>query len=84
MLRNCADCGKLHTYPTRLCKDCLERKIERYKKVKNYLWDHPNSNIEQVSEETGVKREKIIQFVREDRFIVTDGFLKNSRKKIKI
>ncbi|MFW6026539.1 MAG: hypothetical protein ACOCRX_09370 [Candidatus Woesearchaeota archaeon] len=82
MLKNCMNCGKLHTYPTRLCKDCLEEKIKKYKKVKNYLWDHPNSTIDTVSEKTGIKKEKIIQFVREDRFIVTDGILEDPKAKI--
>ncbi|MFW6269156.1 MAG: hypothetical protein ACOC4G_03650 [Bacillota bacterium] len=73
MLRNCLNCGKLHTQPTELCEECREREKKLYKKVNNYLWDNPNSSVDQIHEDTGVPREKIVQFVREGRFAVTNG-----------
>ena len=73
MLRNCINCGEVHTQPTKMCEKCRERENELYQKVKNYLWDNPNSTVERIHEDTGVKREKIVQFVREGRFVVADG-----------
>ena len=81
MIRNCENCGKVHNFPAKLCQECLQEKMKLYKKVKNYLWEHPNSTVDEVHAGTGVKKEKILQFVREDRFIVTDGILQDQKLK---
>ena len=73
MLRNCNNCGKVHTLPTKMCEECREREKKLYRKVKDYLWDNPNSTVDEIHEGTGVSREKIIQFVREGRFVVAEG-----------
>ena len=80
MLRNCINCGKVHTYPAKLCKECMEEKRNQCRKVKDFLWDNPNSTIDEVHEATGIKRERILQFVREDRFIVTGGIIQDPKQ----
>ncbi len=47
-------------------------KMSCIKKVKDYLWDNPGASIDEVHEETGVDREIIIKFVKEDR-LIADG-----------
>ena len=68
-LRNCEKCGQLFTYDGihKLCPNCREEEEDKFKKVKDYLWENPNSTINKVSEETGVDREIIVKFVKEDR-----------------
>ncbi len=72
LLRNCANCGKLHDYPSKYCKECLEEEKKSFEKVRNYLYTHPNATVEEVHKSTEVSRKKISQYIREDRLIVTN------------
>ena len=61
-LKNCIECGRSFASKDgeKLCKRCLEKKVEDdFKKVRDYLYDHPGADIKEVSEVTGVE-EKII------------------------
>ncbi len=77
-LRNCPQCGKLFAYTgsNKLCPVCRQTEEADFKKVRDYLWDHPGSTIEIVHEETGVDRELIIKFIKEDR-LVAEGITIN-------
>ena len=70
-LKNCPECGKLFSYEgvNDLCYVCREEQESDFKKVKDYLWEYPNATIEDVHEETGVDREIIIKFIRDDRLV---------------
>ena len=70
-LKNCPKCGKLFAKKTshKLCPVCRDSEEEDFEKVKDYLWDNPNATIDEVHRETGVERETIIKFVRDDRLI---------------
>ncbi|MFW6238873.1 MAG: TIGR03826 family flagellar region protein [Halanaerobiales bacterium] len=70
-IKNCPKCGKLFSYDgvNKLCEVCRQEEETDFQKVKTYLWDNPNATIEEVHEKTGVKRERIIKFIREDRLI---------------
>lgn len=73
-LRNCPECGKLFAYDgqSKLCPVCRDKEENKFKIVKDYLWDHPNATIEQVHEDTEVERELIIKFVK-DRRLISEG-----------
>ena len=68
-LKNCGECGRLFGYDgeNELCKKCRNEEENEFKKVKEYLWKHPNSSIDEVHEETKVKKETIIKFLKEGR-----------------
>ncbi|MTI59255.1 MAG: flagellar protein [Firmicutes bacterium] len=70
-LKNCPRCGKLFAKKgdSDLCPICADGEEEDFQKVKEFLWDNPNATIEVVHEKTGVSRERIIHFIREDRLI---------------
>jgi len=56
----------------KLCGDCLVRIDEDFCKIRDYLYDHENAGIEEVSEETGVSRKTIMHLLKEERLIVGD------------
>ncbi len=70
-LKNCPRCGKLFSDDGvhKICPACRQEEEENFNKVKEYLWDNPNSTIDRVSEETGVNRKTIVKFVREERLL---------------
>lgn len=73
-LRNCAECGALYAYTGRnICSKCLDKEEEQYKKVRRYVRDHPGASIYEVSQETAIEEEKILQFIRDGR-LQSQGF----------
>lgn len=67
-LKNCPQCGRLFPYMgKRICRKCQELEEDQYMLVRRYVRDNPGSGIFEVSEETGVEKEKIINFLREGR-----------------
>ncbi|MFP4198409.1 MAG: flagellar protein [Halanaerobium sp.] len=82
-LINCKECGKLFSSSgQKVCPDCRQREEEKFEIVKEYLWEHPNSTVKKVSEDTGVEEELIIKFMREDR-LAAEGLLVDYKLKCK-
>jgi flagellar operon protein (TIGR03826 family) len=74
-LINCKECGKLFSSAgQKVCPDCRSSEEEKFEIVKEYLWEHPNSTVIKVSKETGVEKELIIKFMREER-LAAEGLL---------
>ena len=68
-VRNCRGCGKIYNYSKGVyfcpaCRDSLEKK---FAEVKDYLYDHPKSPIQEVSEACDVSGDQIRQWIREER-----------------
>lgn len=55
------------------CKDCLNRMYDNYGLVRKYIEEHPGATEVDVHMATGVGRETIRHFVREERFDVVNG-----------
>ncbi|MFW6028863.1 MAG: flagellar protein [Halanaerobiales bacterium] len=70
-LKNCVKCGKLFSPQAgeKVCPVCRKEEENEFEMVKEYLWDNPKATIEEVHEETGVERDTIMKFVKEDRLI---------------
>ncbi len=68
-LKNCSQCGRLFGNDGKndLCKKCRSEEDNEFKKVKEYLWENPNSTVNEVHEDTGVKKELILKFINEGR-----------------
>lgn len=67
-LRNCPQCGRLFAYSGRnLCQRCIRAEEDEYMVVRRYVRDHPGASIFEVSDETGIEEDKILQFLRDGR-----------------
>ncbi|SDL67499.1 hypothetical protein [Halarsenatibacter silvermanii] len=84
-IKNCKSCGNIFAPDAgeKFCPDCMGEREEKYKKVKDFLWDNPNATVDRVNEETGVEKDLIIEFVKEGRLeadeVVVDGLLECER-----
>ena len=56
----------------KICGDCLLKLDEDFIEIREYLWEHDNAGIEEVSEATGVSRKTIMYLLKEERLIVSD------------
>lgn len=81
-LKNCLDCGRSFASKDgeKMCRRCTEKRIEDdFRKVRDYLYDHPGADIKEVSRDTEVEERIILRFLREDRIEVIEednGLLK--------
>ena len=72
-LRNCQNCGRAFAYTSReVCSRCIGDDEEDFKKVKDYLYDHPGSTVTMVSEATGVTERQILRYLKESRIEIRE------------
>ena len=72
-VRNCRKCGKIFSYMggTPICQACKQLDEEDFKRVKDYLYKNPGSNMGQISEELEISVEKIKRFLKDGRLEIT-------------
>ncbi|QSZ28327.1 MerR family transcriptional regulator [Aceticella autotrophica] len=74
-LRNCKRCGKLYTYNgIDICPECYRQDEEDFLKIRNYLETHPSDTMLEVSRNTGVEIKKIMEFLKEERLILSPRY----------
>ena len=68
-IRNCKGCGKLFNYLSGppLCPNCVKELEEKFHEVKDYIYDHPRVDMQEVSEVFNVPIPQIKQWIREER-----------------
>lgn len=72
-LTNCRKCGRLfHRVNRPICPDCEKALEEKYQEVKQYIREHEQATIGEVSEEMNVSVEQIKKWVREERLYFKD------------
>jgi len=65
-IKKCKNCQRLFKYQaSRYCPSCIIELDQVFIKVREYLYDNPNATITDVSENTGVETEIIMEFLRE-------------------
>ncbi|MCX7796160.1 MAG: MerR family transcriptional regulator [bacterium] len=70
-LANCKECGKLFLkVASDICPECQRKEEEDFNKVKEYLKEHPNANLSEIMEATGVGENKISKFIRAGRLSI--------------
>lgn len=76
-LRNCIQCGRVFAYQgNKVCSKCREAADNEFNIVRKYVRDHPGADVRKVAEETGIKEQKILQFLREGR-LISSGFVES-------
>ncbi len=68
-VRNCRNCGRMFNYIggraiCPICKDALEKDFER---VRDYIRENPQANMQQISDDCEVTISQINEWVREER-----------------
>lgn len=73
--RNCRKCGKLFNYVSGppICMLCREALEEKFQEVKNYIRDHVQASIPEVSEACDVSTNQIQQWLRDERLQLAEG-----------
>ena len=65
-VKQCKQCGRLfESFGESLCSRCIAELEDLYTKVKDYVYDHPDANVFDVSKETGVPEKTVLEFLRE-------------------
>lgn len=73
-MRNCRRCGKLFAYVnTPICPNCVKQDEDDFKRVKEYIYDHPKCSMAEVAQETQVSIKKITKFLRDGRLEIVEG-----------
>lgn len=73
-LRYCRRCKAVFNYLAGdpLCPRCKKIEEEDYQKVRTFLRKNPRSTLEETVEETGVSSAQIMNFIRQERIMLTD------------
>lgn len=68
-VRNCRSCGKLfnHMSGPPLCPTCVKALDKKFEEVKEYVYDNPRVDMQEVSEVFNVSITQIKQWIREER-----------------
>lgn len=70
-VRNCPICNRIFDDlgVREVCADCFAENENELRKVKDYLYIHPNSSIMEVSEATGISVQKLRRFLQNERLV---------------
>jgi flagellar operon protein (TIGR03826 family) len=75
-VRNCKSCGRLYNYIggsyRNLCPDCINKIEDKFIEVKDYIQDHKNATMPEISSECDVRIEQIEHWIREERLYFSD------------
>ena len=72
----CRKCGKQYEtfgLTDGLCDECLMEHLDKYHQVREYLWSHPGSTASEIATACECSVRQVMQWVKEDRFMLTDG-----------
>jgi flagellar operon protein (TIGR03826 family) len=73
-VRQCRQCGRIFTtLGSDTCPSCAEELDENFRKVKNYLYDHPDANVVEISKGTEVPEKTVLHFLKEGRLSVDES-----------
>lgn len=69
-MKNCSECGRIFAHPTSsICQDCKREDERDFEKVRDFLREYKDTDINVVSERTGVSVNKITRYLREGRLL---------------
>ncbi len=66
MVANCLKCRKIfNKIKSPICPECQKKEEELFDAVRLFIKENPNTSMEEVIEETGVTKKKIIKWIKE-------------------
>src|SRR5690554_3318178 len=72
-VRNCKRCKRIFQYRgNKYCPACMIEVDELFISVRDYVYDHPNANVAEVSRETEVEEDLILDFLKQGRLELTN------------
>ena len=72
-IMQCTFCKKpFQSLGRKICPDCLEQIDKDFLVVRDYIYDNKQTDIDTVSDETGVSKQIILYLLREGRLILDD------------
>lgn len=70
-VRQCKQCNRLfQSFGSDMCPPCAERLDRDFLVIKEYLYDHPDANVVEIVQLTGVDEKIVLGFLREGRLSV--------------
>lgn len=73
-IKNCKKCGKIYSYDGfDNCYACRNEENDMYQKVREYIYDNSNADINKVSQATEVPKKKILEFLRQGKLEIKEG-----------
>lgn len=71
---NCPRCGRLFgRINSPICKECEREEEQLFTKVRQYIEEHPNAKVADVTEALDISVRKIMRYLREGRLEVSAG-----------
>ena len=72
---NCEACGVAVNLPpeTQLCNACKIQEIEVFRRVRDYVYDHPGCNAKEIARGTGINERVLLRFIRQGRLKLKSG-----------
>lgn len=72
-IMQCTICKKpFQSLGRKICNSCLEQIDRDFITVRDYIYEHERADIDEVTEETGVKKQVIIHLLKEGRLTIED------------
>ena len=69
----CSFCKKpFQTLGRKICNKCLEQMDKDFLVVRDYIYEHKQTNMDTVSEKTGVAKNTILYLLKEGRLVIDD------------
>ena len=77
---NCKGCGRLFNAVAteRLCPECRKKLDEKFQEVKEYLEEHPNAGMNDISRDCDVSVGQIKRWIREERLTFSENSIEGS------
>jgi predicted amidophosphoribosyltransferase len=69
----CKNCRRIfQSLGSEFCPNCADEMDANFQKVKNYVYDHPQTNVVDISEGTGIAEKTVLYFLKEGRLSMGD------------
>ncbi len=73
-IKRCKNCGKLfNSYGGNFCVDCVEELDEIFEKVQDYVFDHENASVVEISQALEIDGKIILSFIKDGSLVLGEG-----------